>query len=163
MITAQRGWEQGLVLSIVGILAVAVAALGGFAAGSRGVPGREPGGSHRIDDRALRAQLAAVDEAISRQDRDRAIQAWRDAYPVALASRRWEAMAAIGDAAVRIDAMVIPREAGFKPEARRAYLQALFSARAAGSLQGIQRVADAFAELGDAEMASRTRALMASR
>lgn len=167
MIAEQRWREQGVVLSIAGILAVAVIGLGGLALGkSDGVPGRDPGFARRLDDRALSARLAAVDEATARRDVRRASQAWRDAYPAALASRRWEAMVAMGDAAARIDGIAAHHEdhpAGFKPEARRAYLKALFEARSAGSTEGIQRAADGFTTLGDIEMASRARALMAAR
>ena len=43
----------------------------------------------------------------------------------------------------------------FRPEARRAYLEALFRARTARADEGIRRVADAFAQLGDGEMSAR--------
>lgn len=167
MISEPRWREQGLALSVAGILAVASLALGSLAV----LEGdRAPRGDHRfsrrVDDRAWPERLVVVDEATARRDLRQAIQAWRDVYPVALASRRWEAMAAMGDAAARIDALTIPGEAhpwGFKPEARRAYLEALFDARSAGSAEGIERVASGFAALGDAEMASRARAMLTAR
>jgi hypothetical protein len=89
---------------------------------------------------------------------------WRDAYGVALRSRDWAAMVSVGDAAVRIDRIArLPSDhpTGFRAEARQAYLRALVDARAVRSRQGITRVADAFAALGDAEMAGRVRTLAA--
>ncbi len=64
----------------------------------------------------------------------------------------------MGDAAVRIDAREDEGTA-FRAEARQAYLLALFRARDARAPEGIARVADAFAALGDREMAARARAV----
>jgi hypothetical protein len=113
-------------------------------------------------DQALPARLAAIDHAIARQDLGRAVYEWRGAYGVALGTRRWEAMAAVGDAAMRVDALAgLPtgHPTGFRAEARQAYLKALFQARAARSREGIDGVADRFAALGDKEMAARARRL----
>ena len=96
----------------------------------------------------------------------RAIHAWRDAYGEALGSRRWEAMAAVGDAALRVDALAgLPARhpTGFRAEARQAYLKALFRARDAGSVEGVERIADAFASLGDIQMAARARTMAPAR
>ena len=38
------------------------------------------------------SSVRAVDEALQRDDVSAAVRAWRDAYGIALASRRWEAM-----------------------------------------------------------------------
>jgi hypothetical protein len=111
----------------------------------------------------LPARLAAIDEALARNDTGRAIREWRDAYGVALGTRRWDAMAAVGDAAVRIDTRVARPPGGytgFRAEARQAYLLALFRARDTRSPEGIARVADAFAALGDDEMAARARTIV---
>jgi hypothetical protein len=111
----------------------------------------------------LSRQLAAVDAAVAAQDPTRAIYAWRDAYGLALGTRQWEGLVEVGDAALRIDALTgLPSHpTGFRAEARQAYLLALFQARDAGSRDGIERVAGAFAALGDAEMAGRARAILA--
>ena len=113
-------------------------------------------------ERTLPERLAAIDDAIGRKDVGRAMIEWRDAYGVALRSRQWDAMTAVGHAAVRIDG--IARQSsdsttGFRTEARRAYLRALTDARAAHSRDGIEHVAGAFAALGDADMAARVRIL----
>ena len=119
----------------------------------------------RVDDvraASLAKRLAAIDAAIVASDRSRAIYAWREAYGLALGTRDWAAMVTVGDAARKIDGMpslAAPRPTGFRAEARQAYLLALFRARDAGRPEGIARVADAFAALGDDEMAVRSRAV----
>jgi hypothetical protein len=166
MITQQRRVEwRGLAGSLGGVLAIAGLALaslgGGEGTSGPSVPLRA------AEERSLSARLSAIDEAIARGEASRATFEWRDAYIVALRARRWEAMVAVGDAAVKIDAVASRarggQPTGFRAEARQAYLRALFDARAAGSDEGIQRAADAFAALGDAEMAGRARALTAGR
>jgi hypothetical protein len=158
---------RGLAGSLLGVLAVASIALaslgGGSGHGTNGlsVPARA------LEERSLAGRLAAIEEAVARRDATRAIFEWRDAYAAALGSRRWEAMVSVGDAAVKIDGVAGRatggQPTGFRAEARQAYLRALFDARAAGSDEGIQRVASAFAALGDAEMAARARSMTADR
>lgn len=117
-------------------------------------------------ERSLAVRLAALDEALARRDMSRAVFEWREAYGVALRSRQWDAMTSVGHAAVRIDRIArLPSDhpTGFRAEARQAYLRALVDARAAHSREGIEHVADAFAALGDAEMAARIRTLAAAR
>ena len=118
-------------------------------------------------DVALAGRLAALDAAIALNELGRAIYEWRDAYGLALRTRTWDAMVAVGDAALRIDAMAshhAGRRTGFRAEARQAYLLALFRARDARAPDGIARVAQAFSGLGDAEMAARARSIrMAAR
>lgn len=110
-------------------------------------------------------QMSRLDEALIGRDVGRAAREWRNAYSLALASRRWEPMADMGDAALRIDALARrPGDypTGFRAEARQAYLKALFQARSQHAPEGIERVAQAFAALGDNEMAVRARALAAA-
>src|SRR5215813_9209538 len=154
---------RGLALSIPWVVAVVI-----VLAGLLGGRGEGTGRSSSVllmpapVERTLPERLAAIDDAIERRDVSRAVIEWRDAYGVALRSRRWDAMTAVGDAAVRIDG--IAREpsrypAGFRAEARQAYLRALVDARAVHSREGIEHVAAAFAALGDADMAARVRTL----
>ena len=148
----------GLVLALVG-----VAVLGSLA----GIRVRDLHvqwtGPVRADRTAtLPDRLAALKAAVADRDRTRAVLAWWDAYGLALRSRRWDAMATVGDAALEVDALMNPdgpRVPGFRAEARQAYLAALFRARAARASDGIERVANAFAALGDHEVAERARAL----
>lgn len=154
---SRREWA-GLILALVG-----AAVLGTLAGDRVGDTGLVPTGPPRIDRTAsLSERLLAVDAAVADRDRSRAIQAWRDAYGVALGTRGWESMAAVGDAALRVDTLLSPDELsslGFRAEARRAYLAALFQARDAHAPEGIERVADAFAALGDDEVAAQARSL----
>lgn len=96
---------------------------------------------------AWEAQIKRVDDALARNDVAAAETAWREAYTAALKSRRWEGMLAAGDAYRRLAARTDFRKASAK--AREAYLTALFRARAEGSLDGVLRVAERFADLGD--------------
>src|SRR5438445_11856052 len=72
---------------------------------------------------------------------------WPDAYRAALGSRRWDAMVEVGDAALRIGEATGDREVA-AARARRCYLEALFRARDQRSVDGVPRVAEAFAALG---------------
>ena len=99
-------------------------------------------------------RIQAMDQALGYGEVSSAIYFWRDAYGEAMGSRRWDALADVGDAAIRIDA-ALHEGRTFRSEARRVYLEALFRARSAGADDGIRRVGDAFAQLGDSEMSSR--------
>lgn len=103
---------------------------------------------------AWKAQLEKVEEATSRNDLREAANLWREAYAAALRSRHWEGMVAVADAYRRLGGL-----GGFgktsEAKARQAYLAALFRARQTGSLDGVLRVAEAFADLGDREVVDR--------
>ena len=160
-VIGQRQADRAVIaLSIAGILAAASLASGVAIGHFPSLPEVEtPPPVNRVDD--LRARLAAVDAALARKDVSRAIYLWRDAHGIALGLRRWDAMAAVGDVAMRIDAATSPlgRPTGFRAEARQAYLRALLDAHAAGELEAIDLIADAFTGLGDAKMAAQARAL----
>jgi len=91
-------------------------------------------------------QLVAFDEALAANDVKAARWAFEEAYRLAVGSRRWEAMADIGDAALRI---------GNPLKARIAYLTAAVRARSGRSSAGALRAAEGFAALGDDEVADR--------
>lgn len=98
-------------------------------------------------DGTLDARLEQVDGALARGDMTAATRA-HEAYVLALGTPRWEDMLAAGAASLRVGT------AAGKPgargaEARQAYLAALHRARAGGSADGVLRVAEAFAALGD--------------
>jgi hypothetical protein len=167
MISEQRhmAW-QGIALPVL-----AIALAGGIVLGLAAVRGSTRNFEGPVmppakGQSALSERLAAMDEALARGDVSRAISDWRDAYGLALGSWRWEAMILVGDAALRIDALASrppgPRVA-FRAEARQAYLNALFGARRVGSREGVLRVAEAFAALGDLEMAARARTIAGER
>src|SRR5262245_28024621 len=97
--------------------------------------------------------LDVVDEALMRGDVSDAVRSWQDAYSVALASRRWEALLAAGDAFVRIgDASGRPE--GARPNARYAYMAALVQAQRQRSVDGVRSIGRAFAAIGDPEVAA---------
>jgi hypothetical protein len=157
--------RSGVVLSIVALAGLASLALGGVAVDSQ-VSTQRTGLREASLAATLPERLAAVDAAITRRDAGRAAYEWREAYGLALGARRWEPMIEVGDAAVRIDALASRpsgHPTGFRAEARQAYLRALFQARAQRSPEGIERAAQAFAALGDVEMAARARAITVSR
>jgi hypothetical protein len=95
---------------------------------------------------AWKAQLQRVDDALVRNDLAGAEMLWRTAYAAALKSRHWEGMVAVGDAYRRLG-----DRAGFRnasvAKAREAYRTALFRARSEGSVEGVLRAAQGFAEL----------------
>jgi hypothetical protein len=114
------------------------------------------------DEAALAERLAALDAALASQNLSRAVYEWRDAYGLALRARGWESMAAVGDAAVRVDTVMgapAGRFAGFRAEARRAYIHALLRAQREQSREGVNHVADGFISLGDTDMAAGARTL----
>jgi hypothetical protein len=89
--------------------------------------------------------LVALAEARAAQDRRMAGLAYQDAYSSALASRRWEGMADVGDAALGL---------GDVRRARIAYLTAAYRARGVRSAAGVLRAVDGFSALGDLKVAT---------
>jgi hypothetical protein len=96
--------------------------------------------------------LRHSDEALRKQDIKAAEKAWHLAYLATLGSTTWEGRLDVGDASLRIGEAK-GRESA-KGKARSLYLEALFRARSQGSLDGVLRVGEAFAALGDHEVAS---------
>ena len=100
---------------------------------------------------AWRTHLLRVADALAQGDLANAELVWREAYAAGLKSRHWEGMVAVGDAY-----RVLGARAGFRKaseaKARQTYLTALFRARTEGSVEGVLRVAERFAELGDREV-----------
>lgn len=89
--------------------------------------------------------LVALTEAQAAQDQRMAGLAYQQAYSSALASRRWEGMADVGDAAVHL---------GDVRRARIAYLTAAYRARNDHSAVGVLRAVDGLSELGDRRAAT---------
>ena len=100
--------------------------------------------------------LAAADAALRAGDVPAALAAWHTAYGAALAGRRWEGFADVGDAYLRIG-QAHGAPAGAVPRARDLYLSALFRARDTGSVEGVLRIAGAFERLGDREVTVHAR------
>jgi hypothetical protein len=151
-----------VVLTCVWLTGVVALAVGGGVVGMRSrVVADQLGAFEAAPAPTLAQRFTTLNAAIDRGDAGTAAHAWRDAYVEALRTRRWEAMLDVGDAAVRIDTLTRrPRQpTRFIAEARQAYLSALFRARDARDSEGLQRVGQAFARLGDREMAARARVL----
>jgi hypothetical protein len=98
------------------------------------------------------AALAAMDEALARQDIAAAVQAWRQARQLALRSRGWRAPVEAAEGELRL-AAATDRLRESKPTARELFLVALFRARAERATDGVLRAAEGFARLGDREAA----------
>lgn len=105
--------------------------------------------------------VQAMDDALARGDFYAADLARQTAYLMALGSRRWEAMAAVGDAYVRF-ADRPGASPTLRPEARRIYRSALSRAGQQGSIEGVLRVSEALAGLGDREAAREGLAMAAA-
>ena len=117
------------------------------------------------DERARRAALVTLDEALARGDSVAALRAWQQAAEAARMNRGWSGLVEVGDARVRIEAATNGAVAAV-PAARQVYLAALSRARAERSVDGTVRVAEAFSALGDrdvAEQVLRTAASLAAR
>ena len=96
--------------------------------------------------------IQVMDDALARGDFYAADLARQTAYLMALGSRRWEAMAAVGDAYARF-ADHPGASPTLRPEARRIYRSALSRAGQQGSIEGVLRVSEALAGLGDRDAA----------
>jgi hypothetical protein len=99
------------------------------------------------------SSLRTLDDALHHGSIDLAERAWHEAYSAALGSRQWEGMVAVGDAYLRIAAASGTGRAA-RARARQSYVTALYRARAAGSVDGVLRVAQAFKDLGDQDVVS---------
>jgi len=97
------------------------------------------------------SHIRAVDAALAKKNVNSAMRAWLRAHDAALASRRWEGLMDVGDAALRIGEVAgLPR--ALEARARWIYLAALLLARERASLDGVLRTAEAFAARGEREV-----------
>ena len=139
-------WSYALALAAVSMLVLTILALLGVEVEvlADHVLGADP-------DVAWQAQIERVEAALARNDLAGAEMLWSEAYVAAIKSRHWEGMVAAGDSYRRLGEL-----GGFRKlsdaKARDAYLAALFRARSRGSLEGVLRTAQGFAELGDQEV-----------
>jgi hypothetical protein len=106
--------------------------------------------------------IQAMDDALTRGDFYAADLARQTAYLLALGSRRWEPMVAVGAAYLRF-----ADSPGARPtlrlEARRIYRSALVRAGEQDSIEGVLRVSEALAALGDTQGAREGLAMAAAR
>jgi len=109
-------------------------------------------GGHTPTPTSTTERITAIGEAVQRGDLAAARAAWHDAYRSLRRTRDWQGMAALGDTALGIAGASGARQP-WEGDARQAYLGALFRARAEASLDGVLRATDAFATLGDRDVA----------
>jgi hypothetical protein len=95
-----------------------------------------------------RGYIEMVDAALAEQKVPTAVRAWREAHAAAIRTRAWRPLVEVGDALMRISVHDGRREA-YVAQARKTYMAALTRARADRSIDGVLRVAEAFAALGD--------------
>jgi hypothetical protein len=114
-------------------------------------------GDQRLDETGptLTSPLTAVDAALATGDVAAALRAWHDAYDTTMHGLRWEGFAEAGDAYLRI-ARALGSPTSAVAQARDLYLSALLRASGTGSLDGVLRLASAFADLGDDENVTRS-------
>jgi hypothetical protein len=148
----RTGASQGICLGLGGLAAVALLSAAAFGPATitnlmtRDAPSVEA-------ELSWKDYLDVVDEALMRGDMSDAVRSWQDAYSVALASRRWEALLAAGETFVRIGE-VSGNPDGARPNARHAYMAALMQAERQRSVPGVLATGRAFAALGDPDVAA---------
>jgi hypothetical protein len=146
------GALPGICLGLGGLAAVALLSAAAF--GPATITGFRARDTTTVDaELSWKDYLDVVDEALMRGDVSDAVRSWQDAYSVALASRRWEALLAAGDTFVRIGE-ASGRVEGARPNARYAYMAALMQAERQRSVPGVLAIGRAFAALGDPEVAT---------
>lgn len=96
-------------------------------------------------------RLREAEAALAEGNGLEAIARLRAAHHAALKAGRWDALAEVGDAARQVRELVPPPPRAFAT-ASRAYLAGLARAREQRSVDGVLRVAEGFAGLGDGEM-----------
>jgi hypothetical protein len=136
-----------LVVPLV-ILAVAVVGLVALRACACATP------PTAVGETAWRQHLDAADAALAELNVSQAARVWQEARSAALRNGAWNALVEVGEASLRIGELAAARGSA-RAEARDLYLRALFQARARGSLDGVLRVTEAFASLGDQDVVER--------
>jgi hypothetical protein len=133
-----KGFAPVLLVGIMLVVAVALAAGGA----KRGDPSAAPWDEY----------ILAMDDALARDDFYAADLARRTAHLMATGSRRWDALVAVGDANLRF--VTFPGASPtLRSEARGIYRSARLRAHEQGSIEGVLRVSEAFAAVGDKEEA----------
>jgi hypothetical protein len=97
------------------------------------------------------ARVDSVEQAIVAGDGVRAAREWPHVWTIAQASRRWDALLAAGDSALRIGQLTGAMLSG-RFHARQAYRAALFRAYSQRSIDGVLRTAEASTLMGDREI-----------
>lgn len=96
-------------------------------------------------------RLREAETALAAGDGRTAVTRLRAAHQAALRTGRWDALTDVGDVARRARELAAPPPRA-SATASRAYLAGLARAREQHSVEGVLRVAEGFAALGDGEM-----------
>ncbi len=96
-------------------------------------------------------RMREAEAALAAGDGQAAVARLRAAHYAAVRTGRWDAMAEVGDAARRASELATPPPRATST-ASRAYLAGLAQAREQRSVEGVLRMAQGFAALGDREM-----------
>jgi tetratricopeptide (TPR) repeat protein len=112
---------------------------------------REPG---RFRETQWREPLERASAALSEGDARQARQHWEQAYRAAVGARSAAALLAVGHEYLNIGEATRGSQAAVA-EARRIFLAALFAARERQDAHGVALAGQAFAALGDREVAER--------
>jgi hypothetical protein len=134
---------------VVVVMAVIFAILMGLEVAAQAAARR----AAEADTRPWTGAIERMDRALAANNVSAAERATHEAYVMALSSRRWESMVAVGDAYTRLADATGYRTAG-RAKARQAYLTAFFRARAEQSIDGVLRTTEAFSDLGDRAVAA---------
>lgn len=119
--------------------------------GASALAASEPG---RGRETGWREALERADAALAGGDAREARRHWEEAYRVAVHTRTPEGLLAVGQASLRVGEATRGRQ-GAVAEARRIFLLALFQARERHDPDGVALAGQAFAGLGDREVADR--------
>ena len=138
-------WQRTLILSFIamGLTVLAIVEVKANLKSYRSGDSIAPSASH----------VQRVEAALTEKNVELADQVWREAYLAAFRSRGWEGLIEVGEASLRIGELARRPQTTHTANARMSYLNALLRARAQGSVEGALRVAEAFAALGDREVA----------
>jgi hypothetical protein len=130
------------------LLAVAVLLFAMTSARVGDAPARQVVADQKPAPPAWQTALQTMDRALVARDISAAEIAWHHAHGLAIHSRQWNALLAVGEAALRIGEHVAVRQP-YRARAREAWLSALLRAREQRALDGVLAVAEAFGSLGD--------------
>jgi len=108
--------------------------------------------------RRVAVGLDAVEEAMATGDASLMLRTWHAACLDALGSQQWEPMVAVGDAARRIG-QITGFKISFTAKARQAYHVGLYRAHKQQAAEGVRRIAEAFAAIGDGEAVEQCAAI----
>src|SRR5262245_28323208 len=146
---SQSRWHITLGVVICAVMQVVGAAVASFSRDPNGFPGD----SLRP---AWEQEVVQVKQALAAGDLSVAAHRWTDAYILAVRMRRWEPMSVTGDLAIELSRQD-PVAEPFRENALRAYVGALFRARAEHSAEGATHIVASLRRLGDTELAAQAQ------